>query len=71
MMGELIKANKAAVMIGCSQAGAKALWNSDVIAPDIDTLKKELDAGVRSVQSAMKKLGISDAEGMLSEMKGE
>lgn len=64
-------ANKVAAMTGCPPVSAKALWNTDVIAPDIDTLKKELDAGVRSVKSAMKKLGINDADGMMDEMKEE
>jgi hypothetical protein len=64
--GEL--AMKAAVMLRLAPVKARALWNSDVISPDIGTLAEELKLGVRSRKSVMRKLGIADIEKMIDEI---
>lgn len=66
-----ILADRIAAMLGLKKAGAQALWNTDIIAPDVETLAKEHEMGARSIQSVMRKLGISDVEGMLGEIKEE
>jgi len=64
-------ARKAAVMMDMDPPEVNALWNADVITPDIDTLEKEYRIGARSLRSVMRKLGIADIEGMMEEMRGE
>ena len=62
---------KTAAMLGVTLTGVQALWNTDVISPDIETLAREYEIGARSVKSVMRKLGISDAGRMLNEIKEE
>lgn len=64
-------AQKIAVMLGLEPTGVKALWNMDVISPDVGTLARELEIGARSIRSVMRKLGISDVERMLKEIEEE
>lgn len=64
-------AAKVAVMLGCGPVRAQALWNMDVIMPDITTLAQELATGVRSKRSAIRKLGITNVEGMYREIQEE
>jgi len=64
-------ANKVAVMLGHAPTGVRALWNTDVISPDIETLSRELEIGARSIKSVMHKLGIRDVERMLKEIEQE
>ncbi len=64
-------AGKVAVMLGHAPMGVRALWNTDVISPDIHTLKSEFEIGARSLKSVMRKLGIADPEKMLSEIAEE
>lgn len=64
-------ANKIAVMLGYTPTKVRALWNKDVISPDIETLARELEIGARSIKSVMRKLGISDVEKMLEEIQEE
>ncbi len=62
---------KIAAMLGVALTGVRVLWNTDVISPDIETLIREHEMGARSVKSVMRKLGISDVESMLNEIKEE
>lgn len=73
MYGESFRelADKTAAMLGFPPPGARALWNTDVIAPDIDTLGKEYGIGARSLRSVMRKLGIVDTGEMLREIREE
>lgn len=64
-------AQKISVMLGLEPSGVRTLWNTDVISPDIATLAREHEIGARSVRSVMRKLGISDIDGMLKEIKDE
>jgi len=64
-------AQKIAVMLGLEPTGVRALWNRDVISPDVGTLARELEIGARSIRSVMRKLGISDVESMLKEIEEE
>lgn len=62
---------KTAAMLGLSPSGARALWNTDVIAPDVDTLAREHEIGARSIRSVMRKLGIEDVTAMREEIREE
>jgi len=62
---------KIAVMLGLEPTGTKALWNRDVITPDVDTLASEVGIGARSIRSVMRKLGITDVDGMQREIEEE
>jgi hypothetical protein len=64
-------ANKVAIMLGYAPTGVRALWNTDVISPDIHSLKSELEIGARSVKSVMRKLGITDTKKMFGEIEEE
>jgi len=64
-------ANKVAVMIGYAPIKVRTLWNTDVISPDTEALARELEIGVRSVRSVMRKLGINDVERMQREIEEE
>jgi len=64
-------ARKIAVMLGFDPPETKALWNTDVIAPDVETLAREHDIGARSIRSVMRKLGITDIDAMLGEIAEE
>lgn len=64
-------ANKVAVMLGYAPTVVRALWNTDVISPDIETLSQELEIGARSIKSVMRKLGIRDVERMMKEIEEE
>ena len=64
-------ANKVAVMLGYAPTVVRALWNTDVISPDIKTLSQELEIGARSIKSVMRKLGIRDVERMVKEIEEE
>jgi hypothetical protein len=60
-----------AAMLGLAPGEIRALWNTDVIAPDVETLAREREIGARSIRSVMRKLGIEDVEGMMGEMRKE
>ena len=62
---------KLAAMLECDPGEVRALWNRDVIAPDIDTLAREYEIGARSLRSVMRKLGIGDVAHMLDEIGAE
>jgi hypothetical protein len=62
---------KIAAMLGLSPSGMKAVWNSDVISADIESLAREYEIGARSVRSVMRKIGVEDVEGMMKEIKEE
>ncbi len=64
-------AERVASMLGLADPGVRALWNPDVIAPDVETLSAEYRMGARSIRSVMRKLGIEDVEGMMAEMERE
>jgi len=64
-------AAKLGVMLGRAPVKVQALWNRDVITPDIETLAKEYELGARSIRSVMRKLGIGDVERMLEEIGRE
>ncbi len=64
-------AEKIAAMLGKNPGVIRALWNSDVIAPDVEILARELEIGARSIRSVMRKLGIEDVEAMMGEMEEE
>ncbi len=64
-------ARKIALIIGIGEPGARAVWNTDVIIPDIDTLAREHEIGARSIRSVLRKRGIGDVEGMLTEIGEE
>ena len=64
-------AHKVAVMLGYAPTGVRALWNTDVISPDIETLSCEHEMGARSIRSVMRKLGINDVEKMQKEIEEE
>ena len=62
---------KLAAMLECDPGEVRALWNRDVISPDIDTLAREYEIGARSIRSVMRKLGIGDVTRMLDEIGAE
>jgi hypothetical protein len=62
---------KAAAMLGLAPSGIKAVWNSDVISADVETLAREYEIGARSIRSVMGKIGIEDVEGMMKEIGEE
>ena len=62
---------KISVMLGLEPQGVTALWNRDVISPDITALAREHEIGARSVRSVMRKLGIVDIDRMLKEIEEE
>ena len=64
-------ARKIAVMLGMTPPDMEALWNTDVIAPDAENLAREHEIGARSIRSVMRKLGITDIDGMLKEIAEE
>jgi len=64
-------AEKIAAMLGKNPGVIRALWNSDVIAPDVEILARESEIGARSIRSVMRKLGIEDVEAMMGEIQAE
>ncbi len=60
-----------AAMLGLPSPSVRVHWNTDVIAADVDTLKKEYDMGARSLRSVMLGLGIDDPEAMMEEVRKE
>ena len=62
---------KIAAMLGLPSPSVRVHWNTDVIAADADTLKKEYDMGARSLRSVMLGLGIEDPEAMMAEVEKE
>ncbi len=64
-------AQKVSRMLGFGDIRAEALWNTDIITPDVLTLERELAIGARSRKSVMRKLGITDIEQMTKEIEDE
>ncbi len=64
-------AGKTAAMLGLPLSTVRVHWNADVIAADVDTLKKEYEMGARSLRSVMLGLGIEDPEAMTAEVRKE
>ncbi len=64
-------AGKISIMLGLEPTCVRALWKTDVIGADVETLAREYEIGARSVRSVMRKLGISDVERMLKEIEEE
>ncbi len=62
---------KIALMTGTNIPQAEAIWNTDVIAPDSEALAREHEIGARSIRSVMRKLGITDTDAMLAEIREE
>ena len=62
---------KIAAMLGLEPPQVAALWHSDVISADIETLAREHEIGARSLSSVMRKLGITDIGKMKREIDGE
>lgn len=62
---------KTAAMLGQSPERITALWNTDVLTAEVETLAKEKEIGARSLKSVMRKLGIPNPERMLAEIAAE